>query len=679
MPIDFAAVAARYAAAFALQLRVVTVQQAIGSALERRQEAAKLVDLATESFPIVRFFNGAVTLWLPPGQRGSLTPAAPPRSFLDHLAEGAGGFLDGLGRAIAPLRGTSQETAIARFLTAAERALADIETSVRRFRTPSPRMFDPDSRNASDLFGLLGLAVRVLGEASTTSGAVRRLAGQLRAAITAVGMPLPDKVFRVLGPPAGGEPPPAARTLAETADALARNALAAIVLVGSLPSLIDWLLTDGAVALRLWVLDAFEKVERQLYRLRGTAFEVVFGGGTGLVQRGVLLAGAIQKVLGANVEFQLKFYRAYGVQFATGVRDFVIGLGEFLKDVVSLLQAIPGLLQAITRFGLDELLRAKLGWAAHLVPNLRLDDLLDADGFAVNTGLRDNLVDALNAADRLLDDLDRNLPVLEFTEGYRYGKRQIARGRRLVQGLFTGGGAGAAVPVLTEGPPLDFRSDFPDLGKMLFGEGRDQQYVAAVTRLEHAAVIANEKVFRRVSRGMYALADRFTAESARAAKADEKGRLAGLGEQADRVAESFYGPEVAAQRKAVQQRPRDPMAHAFEAWLASTSSTGGFLLIGEVIPAYAGELAAAWRAQLAEGTELTAELTPTSPHILRKRAVLGRVRVPRLTLRAAPGRALDQRFAGEVADLFGDVTRDAYLTGQRRVRELAELGSGEQR
>ncbi|MEV0248480.1 hypothetical protein AB0H76_17915 [Nocardia sp. NPDC050712] len=672
MPIDFASVASKFAAAFAAQLRVGPAQRAIEAALTRRLEAARLVDRATEGFPIVRFYNGALSLWLPPGQRGTLAPATPQRSLLDHLGAGGLGFLDGLGRAIDPLRAGSQETAIARFATAANRALADLQASVRRFRVPTPAMFDPRARTAGDLAGLMALAFQVLAEAATTSGAVRRLAGQLRGTLAALGIAVPDRITRVLGPVAV-DAPPVGRTLAETADALARETLGALVLVGSLPKLIEWLLTEGALALRKSVLDGFRRAEHHVYHLRGAVFEFAFGGGTRLAARGVALVGALGAVLGAHLEFQLKFYRAYGTGFAGGVREFVVELGLFLRDVLRLLRGIPVLLGAITAIGLGDLLRAKLGGWAVLVPALSLDDLLDDTGTAVDTGKRDELHDMLNAAQGAIDDLRRTVPGIDLlTDKLEYGERQIGRTRRLVDALFTSGGSGTALPIMAEAAPLNFRSEFPDLAETVFGGGRKQQLLDGVTRIEHAARLAGAKVFRRTFRNLNTLSDQFAGEAARAAKVDEKGRLAALGPQADALAEAFYGPEVDEQRRAVARHPQEALAKAFETWLA----TGGFLLVGEAIPAYVGHLAATYRAQLAQGSELTFELTPTSPHLLRKRALLGRVRMPRLTLRAAAGTPLDAALAEEIAEQFGGAVLAAYRTGHQRVRELATAGGG---
>jgi hypothetical protein len=115
----------------------------------------------------------------------------------------------------------------------------------------------------------------------------------------------------------------------------------------------------------------------------------------------------------------------------------------------------------------------------------------------------------------------------------------------------------------------------------------------------------------------------------------------------------------------------DPLAAAFEGWLAA----GGFELIGDVIGGYVDGLAAHWRErQVAEDTEPTTVVTPTSPHLLRRNATVGRVVLPRLTVRAAPGRALDEELADAVAARFAVAVREAYAAGSQRLRDLAGAG-----
>jgi hypothetical protein len=48
--------------------------------------------------------------------------------------------------------------------------------------------------------------------------------------------------------------------------------------------------------------------------------------------------------------------------------------------------------------------------------------------------------------------------------------------------------------------------------------------------------------------------------------------------------------------------------------------------------------------------------------------------LPRLTVRAAPGRALDEELADAVAARFAVAVREAYAAGSQRLRDLAGAG-----
>lgn len=667
MPIDFAAIAARFAVAFAAQLKnATTAQKGLEKALDRRRAAARLVNEATRQFPIVRFYDGAVTMKLPPSQRGLLTFDTPPRSVAEGLAAGGLSFLTGLGRATEPFRDNSQETVIARFLSGANEALAGVEASLRRFTVPTKEMFNPDQRTASDLFGLAALAFRALSEASGKSGEIKRLTAQIRGTMHVLGMHPADE----LAPPAEEPATVATRSMAETMDALAYEALAGIVIIGSLPKLVENLLTGLVLGLKSTMLDELANLERQVLDLRGDLFEAVFGGLTRLADRGAHLVGGAHQVIAMNVAFQLKFFRAFGTELAVGVRDFIHGLTEFLGDVVSLLRWLPSVLQAVTRFELTDLWSSKVGWITGNVMSISLDNLLNDEGTAVNWVLRGKLNLLLDGSEKVLRKVRKSPPVRWIVgDKIKYGLRQIARARWLVRELFTGGGPGDTVPTLPEAAPLRFHSDFPDLGETVFGAATRTGLTADIDRVERALRTGVGTALGRAGRGFDDLAAEFTKDATLSATVDGR-RLARVAGQSDLLADTVFGPEVTGERQALRDRPEEAVARALESWLAD----GGFLTVGEVIPGYVKEMATHWRATLTEGTELTAELTPTSPRILRKRATLGKVAVPRLTLHAGAGQALDERFADAVADQFAGAVRGAYETGRRKLADLAAMG-----
>jgi hypothetical protein len=678
MPIDFAAIAERFAAAFAAQLRAATAaQRGFAPALEKRRTAGRDIELATKDFPIVRFYNGAVSLWLEPGQRAVLTAAPPPPSFGEQLARGGLGFLKGLGLAVEPFRSDSQETAIPRLLSAVDKAVAEVEASVMRFARPKKTMFNPDERTASDLFGLAALAFRALSEASRTGGEIERLVKQLRGTMHVLGITPKDEI----PPPltlsaarrraAAEAPDPIARSLPDQLDAAAYQLIGAVVIVGALPQMITILLEGMSIRIRMVLLDEFTAIERMVYDLRGDFFEAMFAGIVGLADRGVRLVLGGYQVIAANVTFQLKLWRAFGTELTLGIRDFIIFFADYLRDWMRFLGALTGLFDVLVNFDLTELLRKKIGFLVGGIPAFSLGDLLDRPGLRVNLGLRDTLLKVIDAAELAVP------PIVDvFTD---YPDRQFERARWLVNELFPGPSlppgilgttyAGAPlIPQLVEAAPLTFHSDFPDVSTTLFGGGRKERLIGVVNRLEGAVRGGVRGALNETGKGLDGLATEFSKGAARAADVRAGGKLARIGPQSTELAERVFGPEVTREREA--RRPEDQLARAFESWLAA----GGFFTIGAVIDGYVAGLATHWREQVAEGTELTAPITATSPHILRRRATVGKVVLPRLTLRAARGRVLDEELADAVAAYFATAVRDAYAAGRQRLRELAGAG-----
>jgi hypothetical protein len=546
-----------------------------------------------------------------------------------------------------------------------------------RFAEPKRTMFNPDQRTASDLFGLAALAFRALSQASRNGGEIMRLVKQLRGTMHVLGITPQDEIPPPLTAGAARRqaaapaPDPLARSRPEQLDAAAYQLIGAVVIVGALPQLVTILLEGMSIRIRMVLLDEFTAIERMVYDLRGDLFEVMFVGIVGLADRGVRLVLGGYRVVSANVSFQLRLWRAFGTELALGIRDFVVVFADYLRDWMRFLNALAGLLDALVNFDLTELLRTKIGFLVGAIPSFSLGDLLDPSGLRVNLPLRDRLLDVINAAQQAVPTT-----VDVFTD---YPNRQFDRARRLVHELFPGpslppGILGTAypaaplIPQLLEAAPLRFRSDFPDLSQTLFGGGRKERLIGVVNRLEGAVRGGVRGALNATGKGLDDLATGFRTGAARAADVRAGGKLARIGPQSTQLAERVFGPEVTREREA--RRPADPLARAFESWL----TTGGFLVIGAVIDGYVAGLAAHWREQVAEGAELTAPVTATSPHILRRRATVGKVVLPRLTLRGARGRVLDEELADDVAAYFVMAVQGAYAAGRQRLRELAESG-----
>jgi hypothetical protein len=669
VPIDFAAVAARFGPQLALEAqRALVSQRAISLVLEKRRSAAVAVEQATRMFPIVRFYDEAVTMVVSSSQRGILAVTSPPPSFVDQLVRGGSDFVEGISRFVEPFTKGTKSGPIVRFVTSFDRALGEVVASVERFAKPTPEMFDPSRRSAGDLFGLAALGFRALAEASRKGGEIDTFVEQLRGTLAIVRGEEGGG-----GTVAGPAPEAPERSLVEQLDAAALEIVSGIVVVGALPELIRLLLEAAGIRIRVWILDEFQKIERSVLDFRASMLRKSTIGLVAWADKAIDVFDAIQQVLGANIAFMLRFWRRLGSDFGEGVRSFAIGIVDFFAGFLEFIRAVPKWLDVLTGFDLTELLRPVLGWAGGLVsviPSIRIADVLDADARHVNADLADTL-DSLISAEESDSELGRTLAWPWKQEFFDKVDFALAQAHELVDALFPGWGESGshAIAIPAEAPPLVFTSNAPNIFDTLFGGGRATKVIGLVDKLQTSLDYGMGETLRRARDGVGKFATDFEKAAADAARLRVGARFDRVAAHSTTLADTVFGPEVRDAKKAVADRPPDALAQAFESWLA----TGGFVLIGEVIPAYVQEIARHWREQVEHGEELTAPLLPTSPRILRQRAALGRVEVPRLTLRAPGGRELDGGLADEGAFRFSNAVSDAYETGRKRLAELAAL------
>jgi hypothetical protein len=91
--------------------------------------------------------------------------------------------------------------------------------------------------------------------------------------------------------------------------------------------------------------------------------------------------------------------------------------------------------------------------------------------------------------------------------------------------------------------------------------------------------------------------------------------------------------------------------------------------VATALPVYVGEMDRYLKARDESDGDLTVALTATSPHILAKRARLGRVKMKELTI-VASGRALDQDLAELCGARFHLDVGEAYAAGQAKLEAL---------
>ncbi|WP_143144996.1 hypothetical protein [Streptomyces humi] len=623
MPIDFAAVAARFAGVFAAQEHAMRVaRRAVRPVLERRLLAGRQTDRATERFPVLLFLDGAVTLRVVPSQHRALERTTP----VPSLADAGLAFLTGLTRP-RPLEAANALPGLLRQLLAVAAAV-DASASGA---APRPAVFD-----SSDLVGVAVLAFRALTEASAKGGDLERLTAQLRAVLPVpVPVPVPQPT-----PPAAAAPATAAAP-AEALDGVAAGIAAGIAVVVLLPRVASSLLGALGPAVR----DAVQQAVRTVLDLRRDALDTAFAHFAALIGTATRAAHSIAGLLGSHLDFTIRFWTAFGTALAAGLHDFAGALGESLRGVVRFLKVLVIAVSNVIDFNLLHLI-PWVGDAAVLdrIP-LSVGSLLDEPGTATNRALYGSLS---NVLDGITKRVRRSPLVLS-----PYVRRQLRRARRLLDALFDSHGAGhVLLPDFPEGAPLAARPGFPrlvapELGPALTG---------AVGALGTGFRTAVRGALTATAAGLGELADGSIAAQRGATRLPG---LDGIGERSAELADRVFGEESRRQRAA---RPAGGIARAFESWLAN----GGFTVVGAVIDGYVAGLVDRAREPLPATGHL-----PTSPRILR-RAALGRVVMPRLTLRVGSGADLDDDLADAVATAFAGAVQDAYRTGERRLRVLTE-------
>jgi hypothetical protein len=643
--------------------------EGLAKSLGVRLKSAQSLERASSGFPVVIFYNEAVTLRLHDSQRGALELNAPPPSLGEHLLRGGRSFVEGFTQ-IADM--IEQELALPRFAASLDRGLAIVEASIARWMNVTARHFDRGPRSASDLFGELALAFRMVADASH-----RDVSAQIRSWLRGELVVEPDDgdLWHLIdqlerardiisggsgggaGGAGGGELVPEI-PLTETLDSYAFLLLGGTMMVGTLPRFIELLLRTAVLRLKVFVLDLLISIETLIEEnVRQKVFDLFFVDLPQLLARAYFFLGGVQVVVTDLLTAYAAFARDYLTELLDAGIPFVQRVLEFVRDLVTAIRAIPPALLPALNYDLRWFL-VKDGSTAGMVivrylPRLTLNELLDANGTAVNRDLHRRLLEAMI-------ELRQDFGILFLSDDV---SRKWGTAVQLFQRMFppsTG---------LPRAPEFEFESRFPDLGETLFGSGRREALELAVLGLESSLRTGVTELFDDLNTGVEAVARDLEDSSGRAAVLGSRSRYRRIAGQADSMAEGFFGPEVRTQRELLAARPEDDLGRAYELWLAN----GGFVLIGSLIPAYVREMRDYWLEHVRQGTEPTAPVTPTSPRILRQRARLGRVNVPRIRLHAPRPPRLDEGFARAVAVGFERAVGRAYVNGRERLREMAEM------
>lgn len=651
MPIDLLPITAAWLAAFEAHRRhIVGVAGLLERWLVEREERLGDLERRSRGFPVFAFEGRALSLAIAPQQHGALRP------YRSAGAAWAAPFV-AFGRGFTRIpQAIEDELVLPNVLGAVERMVALVAGSVDRLVEPRPETFDPRNARASDLFGLFAMAWRGL----TTS------TGQLRGVVRDIGLARDRFAAPGGGETASRDGSPTGPGIGETLGDVGRWLAGAIMLLPAIP---DWIRTLASAAWlrgRVWLLDTFQGIEARVFDVRRQVLEFMLQTLPELLREVPALVSAMATMLQWSIQYFALVARVYFEVAVHALTQFVRGIYRQINGFIDTINDILSLVDRILDFDLLNLIKPFMGVAGVVIDMIgvrfTIDDLIEVGTGTVNLLMYGTLKSAILAA-RVAVGASGHIPVIGRIP--YLGSRLNAYRRRLLRAL---GLLDQIVDALfrdTGGPMVETAAPrvtpMPNFYDLLFGAPPSD--IADQVRGFGAALAGNVRaLFERVAGTLRGFASVFATTAADLARTGPAGRMAGFGRDAAGMANDLYDDQIRALGGRIAATPTGP----FERWLAGN----GFRIIERAIPIYVEEMHAYWQEQSRSGDEPYLEITPTSPHILARRARLGRVRVPRLTLRAN-GRAHDDALVAELARNFHDAVQDAYSDGQRELARIA--------
>ncbi len=604
MPIDFDAVIAPFRTAYFLQRRSISESlRKLAEWLTKRLKETQEREQATRAFHVFSFSGDALSVWIDTSQHGALGPEGepPPSGFWATAAAPFVAFGRGLGLAKSMI---AAETALPNLLATLARTVQMIIESLDRFKQPDKELFNVTlKRSWQDLIGEAGLFFRMINDPATVEQVKRFTSG---------GMELIG-VIRQRFPSKPSTEPQAGGGLAD----LSRLIIGGILVLPAVEQLLTQMAQTANMVGRLKLLDQLTLIQNDVFGLRRDVIDflyvTLFDIGRQALEWLVVLQADVIPTLGLYGTFAKVYFdevqewlKTTGKELKTffdGLVKFLYGLGDYLESVMSvdLGAAVNPLPEAVfdLHFTLNDILewRQDPSKAADLqkkIDDFRKDHWIIA--WAIDerlTGLRDTIGIAATWTPFPGEAIPPDLSKVAFPNIY--------------DAFFAGKEAGALRQNLVDTgdtlkTKLDAIFDAGILGLTDFSEAMGKAGTAAVN-------MGSAARYRRVAKS------------------------------AAQLAETAFGDEIERARLA---RRQDPLAEAFESWLAGS----GFQIIGKVLPRYVAEMIEFWKREASKSPDER----PTSPHILARRAQIGRVRLPRMVIRVHEERELDKALAVEVAD-----------------------------
>jgi hypothetical protein len=630
MPIDFAAIAKQFAPQTKALVKVMALAfERLGAWLKPRFDQIAEIERLTRPFPVLRFYNGALTAAIDASQHRTLTPLEPSYSALERFGNAGRRFVGGFEDIGTTVR---SDTALYRLMKVLRELTDALVASVQRYQTPTPEMFNPNrSRHVLDIFGQGVLFLRASAASLPQLEAFRENREALQQAWA-----------ETWGQPGPGASAPDNRPTFMQIDDLTNYLVLGILAIPLLGRIIHTVMQAAFIRAKLLMLDILQGIEHEVFALRRAVIGFFAYTLYDYAEMAITWAYGIRRVVVGNLRFYLRLAHDYLRAVLNETRRFIDDFGTWINQVLTLLQRwLTGLDRILDTEILDPIVLITplpiVPWSAP--PTITLRDLLTGNAQALGVALVAAIRSARSSPGSLsivtevlyrrrLDALER---IILIVTNDRLRRRFLAE--------LTNESVAFRRPHVEFPNIYDafFGPDAPDLGAALTS-GRDTLRDSISNTLG-----ATTNLLRGESTV-------FETAASRAAVLSQN-RYMRIAQTADQLVVSLFSDQAG--------RPAEVRGAALA--FQQAFMRGGFSLIGEIILVYVAEMDSYWQSERTSEVVVQRE-TPTSPHILARRERLGRVETSELVIRV-PQRPMDGDLQQLVLKRFSNALSSIYMQG----------------
>lgn len=682
MPIslDLAALAMSVDARMQKELKTIAGAFAqLGAWLGERLESIQAFEQQTRGYPELRFLRGALGAKVDASQHGGLRVSASLGQrisemviapFREHppfqaLEVAVSNVLDSM-------TDYREAMLIPRAITAAARVVGSIEEAINRMTPPTAETFSlRGTGRRGDAIGAMGMAVWALFGGTTPAGG---RGGPDHEASGGFGLLLraQEHLAQIVDEAgigsgsSGGSGGDTGGSVGIPAmlDTAVRGIAGTLLLLPLLPEMMASILAGVRVRMHDRMLDVFEEIEATVQAMRAQVIEFVLVRLPAIAETAYDVLMVVRDVAVAYVDGATRFLEMAARALVDTYRPFLDELSGFIQRLEKLIRAIVGGFERILDIDLMPILLGLIGyydWPSALrdrlpePPVITLRDVVEGAFTAGRTMTQATLVSFLEGVLVVLNTGGRLLELIPGVD-LESARVRVGGAQRIAEVLFSD----TPEPVL--GGPIRLRgTEMPDLFSAFFGSS--VQSLASVGEMMLRVQDSAGRILDAGAEALLEMGHTFDQFADRAARMGSRRAYRNAVLAAVSAGEQLFGDQVRMLADRARSRGQaDRLARGFEHVVAEE----GFGLLEVALPIYVRGMRDYWTganapsARFARASELP-DYAPTSPHILDRRARLGRVVMNTLTLRVTG--PFDDRLAERVASHFKAQVEQAYETG----------------